>query len=88
MYANRNCLNSCPIPRTTITNTYCIIVPAAETTTVPPAETNGWKPNPWVDATETITPPTGIFALLTSYVTDVAVPVNDILDIPALSIKV
>ena len=65
-----------------------MIVPAAETIAVPPAETNGWKPNPWVDATETITPPTGIFALLTSYVTDVAVPVNDMLDIPALSIKV
>ena len=64
------------------------IVPPTETIAVPPAETNGCNPNPVDDPTETITPPTGIFALLTSYPTEDAVPVNLMLEIPALSIKV
>ena len=42
------------------------IVPAIETVAVPPADTNGCYPNPPLDPTETITPPTGIFALFTS----------------------
>ena len=64
------------------------IVPPTETIAVPPAETNGCNPNQVDDPTETITPPTGIFALLTSYPTEDAVPVNLMLEIPALSIKV
>ena len=34
-------------------------VPAVETVAVPPAATKGWYPNPSVEPTETITPPTG-----------------------------
>ena len=41
-------------------------VPAAEIVTVAPAATRGWYPNPVVDPTERRTPPTGMFALLTS----------------------
>ena len=55
-----------------------LIVPAEETITVPPAETKGWYPNPSVELTETITPPTGIFALLGSNPTELALPVNEI----------
>jgi len=42
------------------------IVPAIETVAVPPAETNGWYPNPSVEPVEIIIPPRGILALLTS----------------------
>ena len=34
-------------------------VPAVETFAVPPAATKGWYPNPSVEPTETIIPPTG-----------------------------
>jgi hypothetical protein len=64
------------------------IVPPAETIAVPPAEIRGCNPNPASDPTETIIPPTGIFALFTSYPTEDAVPVNLILEIPAISIYV
>ena len=36
-----NCLNSSSITRTTISNTTTVIEPAAETVTVPPADTSG-----------------------------------------------
>ena len=42
------------------------IVPAIETIAVPPADTSGWYPNPSVEPTETMIPPRGILALLTS----------------------
>ena len=42
------------------------IVPAIDTIAVPPADTSGWYPNPAVEPTETITPPTGMLALFTS----------------------
>ena len=66
-----------------------LIVPNPETTAVPPADTNGWYPNPSVEPTETITPPKGTFELLGSEVTDAIDPVNWILVIPTLpSIRV
>ena len=53
-----------------------MIVPASDTTAVPPAETNGWYPKPLVDATDIITPPTGIPAVLMSLATELAAPVQ------------
>ena len=64
-----------------------LIVPNPDTTAVPPAPTNGWYPNPSVDPTETIIPPRGTFALFGSEATDAVEPVNWILVIPTLSIK-
>jgi len=52
---------------------------------VAPADTNGWYPNPSLDATETIIPPTGTDALLTSLAIDDAVPVNVMDVIPETS---
>ena len=64
------------------------IVPAVETVAVPPAATNGWYPNPSVDPTDTITPPTGRLEVLTSLPIDVAVPVNLIDVTPRFSFMV
>ena len=43
---------------------------------VAPADTSGWYPNPSLDATDTIIPPVGTVAVLTSLAIDDAVPVN------------
>ena len=62
------------------------IVPAADTTAVPPAETKGWYPNPALDATETITPPLGNVEIPTSPDRVLAIPTNLALEIPEFSI--
>ena len=43
-----------------------VIVPALDTTAVPPAATNGWNPYPSVDPTLTIIPPRGTSLTLIS----------------------
>ena len=65
-----------------------VIVPAEETTAVPPAATRGWYPKPSVEPTETITPPRGKLDVLASLLIEVAVPVNLIDVIPAFSLRV
>ena len=62
-------------------------MPAADTTAVPPAEISGCKPNPSVDPTETITPPTGTLEVFTSYPTVAPIPEKVMLVIPALSVR-
>ena len=65
-----------------------LIVPRPETTAVAPAATKGWYPNPWVDPTDIIIPPTGTLAVFGSADTEEAVPANWILVIPEFSDKV
>ena len=56
-------------------NTWPVDVPIP---TVPPADTNGWYPNPLVDPTETMSPPTGIEAAFASLVAvTIPDPVHD-----------
>jgi len=54
---------------------------------VAPAPTSGWYPNPSLDATETIIPPTGTDALWTSFGCEVPAPVNVIDEIPEVKEK-
>ena len=62
-----------------------LTVPEQPTIAVPPAEINGWYPNPSLDPTETIIPPRGRFEPFGSDVIDVAVPVKLIEEIPEAS---
>ena len=61
------------------------IVPKPETTAVPPAATNGWYPIPSEEPTLTRIPPLGRVPTFKSDVTDEAVPVNVIEEIPLKS---
>ena len=64
------------------------IVPAAETTAVPPAATKGWYPVPLEStATERIIPPLGKLEIPTSCVTDWGTPLIIAVVTPALSIN-
>lgn len=63
------------------------IVPAEDTTAVPPAATSGWYPNPWLEPIDRIIPPLGTLAALTSYVFELEFPVKVIVVIPEFSAK-
>ena len=55
-----------------------LTVPEQPTIAVPPAEINGWYPNPSLDPTETIIPPRGRLEPFGSELIEVAVPVKTI----------
>ena len=64
------------------------MVPAADTTAVPPAATRGWYPNPSEEPTEIIIPPLGKLEIPTSSAIVLALPTKEIEVIPVLSDKV